>query len=166
MLYRENIAVCSEIHTKHINTLCGQNVELLNVKNGGTYSDHWAWKCVAVPRRKLTLSNSYAVLSLSCRCAGRAICSCTVLRRSKAVVRADWRCNGGSLGKISWNETVFELCVRVLCSAVCNVTSSEHNWIWYWRRRMLQRKTIGKVSLRHVLRRGNRVHGLIQCVFV
>ena len=29
---REIIAVCSEIHTKHINTLCGQNVELLNVK--------------------------------------------------------------------------------------------------------------------------------------
>ena len=26
------MAVCSEIHTKHINTLCGQNVELLNVK--------------------------------------------------------------------------------------------------------------------------------------
>ena len=32
MLYREIIAVCSEIHTIHINTLCGQNVELLNVK--------------------------------------------------------------------------------------------------------------------------------------
>jgi len=32
MLYREIIAVCSEIHTKHKNTLCGQNVELLNVK--------------------------------------------------------------------------------------------------------------------------------------
>ena len=32
MLYREIIAVCSEIHTKHINTLCGQNVELLNAK--------------------------------------------------------------------------------------------------------------------------------------
>ena len=28
MLYREKIAVCSQIHTKHINTLCGQNVEL------------------------------------------------------------------------------------------------------------------------------------------
>jgi hypothetical protein len=42
MLYREIIAVCSEIHTKHINTLCGQNVELLNVKPGGTYSSHWA----------------------------------------------------------------------------------------------------------------------------
>ena len=27
MLYREMIAVCSQIHTKHINTLCGQNVE-------------------------------------------------------------------------------------------------------------------------------------------
>jgi len=32
MLYRERIAVCSEIHTKHINKLCGQNVEMLNVK--------------------------------------------------------------------------------------------------------------------------------------
>ena len=32
MLYREIIAVCSQIHTKHINTLCGQNVELLDVK--------------------------------------------------------------------------------------------------------------------------------------
>ena len=32
MLYREIMAVCSEIHTKQINTVCGQNVELLNVK--------------------------------------------------------------------------------------------------------------------------------------
>ena len=44
MLYREIIAVCSEIHTKHINTLCGQNVEFVSVKPGGTYSDHWAFK--------------------------------------------------------------------------------------------------------------------------
>jgi hypothetical protein len=28
MLCREIIAVCSQIHTKHINTLCEQNVEL------------------------------------------------------------------------------------------------------------------------------------------
>jgi hypothetical protein len=32
MMYREIIAVCSQIHTELINTLCGQNVELLNVK--------------------------------------------------------------------------------------------------------------------------------------
>jgi len=32
MLYREINAVLSEIHTKHINTLCGQNVEFVNVK--------------------------------------------------------------------------------------------------------------------------------------
>jgi hypothetical protein len=32
MLYREIIAVCSQIHTKHTNTLCGQNVKLLSVK--------------------------------------------------------------------------------------------------------------------------------------
>jgi hypothetical protein len=42
MLYREIIAVCSEIHTKPIHTLCGQNVEFVNVKAGSTYSDHWA----------------------------------------------------------------------------------------------------------------------------
>jgi hypothetical protein len=32
MLCREIIALCSEIHTKHIHTRCGQNVEMLNVK--------------------------------------------------------------------------------------------------------------------------------------
>ena len=32
MFYREINAVCSQIHTKHINTLCVHNVELLNVK--------------------------------------------------------------------------------------------------------------------------------------
>jgi len=32
MLYREIIAVCSQIHTKHINAACGQNVQLLNFK--------------------------------------------------------------------------------------------------------------------------------------
>jgi hypothetical protein len=42
MLYREIIAVCSEIHTKHTNTLYGQNVELLKVKPGGMYSNHSA----------------------------------------------------------------------------------------------------------------------------
>ena len=32
MLYGEIIAVCSQIHTKHINTVYGQKVELLNGK--------------------------------------------------------------------------------------------------------------------------------------
>ena len=32
MLYSEIIAVCSQTHTKHIDTLCGQNVELFSVK--------------------------------------------------------------------------------------------------------------------------------------
>jgi len=38
------IAVCSEILKQHINTLCGQNVKLVNVKPDGTYSNHWALK--------------------------------------------------------------------------------------------------------------------------
>jgi hypothetical protein len=40
MLYNEIIAVCSEIHIKHINTLCGQDVEFVNAKLHGTYNDH------------------------------------------------------------------------------------------------------------------------------
>jgi hypothetical protein len=32
MLYREIIAVCSEIHTEHVNKLCGQTTEFVNVK--------------------------------------------------------------------------------------------------------------------------------------
>ena len=31
MLYREITTACSQIHTKHINTLCGLNVGLLSV---------------------------------------------------------------------------------------------------------------------------------------
>jgi len=36
MLRREIIAVCSQIHTKHINTVWVQNLELLNIKDCGT----------------------------------------------------------------------------------------------------------------------------------
>ena len=39
MLYSEIIAVCSQIHTKHINTMCGQNVELMNTEPGGYSSN-------------------------------------------------------------------------------------------------------------------------------
>jgi hypothetical protein len=35
MLYSEIIAVCSQIHIKHINTLRGQNAEMLNFTPGG-----------------------------------------------------------------------------------------------------------------------------------
>ena len=50
MLYREIIAVCSQIHTKHINTLCGQNVV--------TYI-----KIQSVPRSKHTPSLLYKPVS-------------------------------------------------------------------------------------------------------
>ena len=38
MTDREIIAICSDICK---NTRCGQNEELLDVKPGGTYSNHW-----------------------------------------------------------------------------------------------------------------------------
>ena len=46
MLYREIIAVCSEIHTKHINTLCGQNVEFFVVTAGRTYKYSKSWTSI------------------------------------------------------------------------------------------------------------------------
>jgi hypothetical protein len=44
ILFREIIGVLSENHTKPINTLCGQNAELLIIKAGGTYNYRWAIK--------------------------------------------------------------------------------------------------------------------------
>jgi len=38
------IVVCSGTHTKNINTMCGHDVEFLNVKPGGKYSNNWALK--------------------------------------------------------------------------------------------------------------------------
>jgi len=63
MMYREIIAVCSEIHIEHINMMCGQNVEFFNVTSGGIYSDHCALKvfsCVC-PLRK-TCANMWSTL--------------------------------------------------------------------------------------------------------
>jgi len=40
MLYREIIAVSSEIHIKSVNTLCGQNEEIFCVKPVGNYNNH------------------------------------------------------------------------------------------------------------------------------
>jgi hypothetical protein len=38
------MAVCSEIQSTTRKIRCGQNAEFLNVKRGGTHSDHWALK--------------------------------------------------------------------------------------------------------------------------
>jgi hypothetical protein len=40
MPFRETVAVYCGNHTEHTNTLCGQNVELFNVKADGAYSNH------------------------------------------------------------------------------------------------------------------------------
>jgi len=43
MLYREIMAVCFPIQTKHINTLCVQIVELLNVKLAVHIENTWLY---------------------------------------------------------------------------------------------------------------------------
>jgi hypothetical protein len=40
MLCTEVNAVCSETHTEHTDALYVQNIECLNVKRGGTCSNH------------------------------------------------------------------------------------------------------------------------------
>ena len=50
LMYRKVIAVCSDIYAKHINTLCGQNVELYI-------------KIQSVPRSKHTPSQLYKPVS-------------------------------------------------------------------------------------------------------
>jgi len=42
--YRAKVALCSEIHSKHIKSLCEQNVEILNVATVGAQSKHKALK--------------------------------------------------------------------------------------------------------------------------
>jgi hypothetical protein len=40
MLYKGILAVHSETDKKHVNTLCGQNADILSVKASDTDSDH------------------------------------------------------------------------------------------------------------------------------
>jgi hypothetical protein len=57
MLYREIIDMFSQTHTKHANTLCGQNVECLNVKADGVYSNHRALQGRRVNTRCIAQNN-------------------------------------------------------------------------------------------------------------
>jgi hypothetical protein len=44
MLYKEIVALCSEIQKKHRNPLGGSTVEFCDVKLCGTQSNLWGWK--------------------------------------------------------------------------------------------------------------------------
>ena len=74
MLYREIIAVCSQIHTKHTNTVCGQNVELLNVKLAVHIVTTWLWR---VSRHRLTFSQ--ATVNCPCPVPDTCLCTCVYL---------------------------------------------------------------------------------------
>jgi hypothetical protein len=63
-MYRKIIAVCAQIHTKHINILCGQNEELLNVKPGGARWVHWTPRYEHVRRSRVTVSSFLNVSSI------------------------------------------------------------------------------------------------------
>jgi hypothetical protein len=75
MLYREIVDVCSQIHTKHINALCGQNVEFLDIKVGGIYSGHWVLEnqltnvCLAFMGLPDNVVTYFSISPYSVRCA-------------------------------------------------------------------------------------------------
>ena len=60
MLYREIMAVCSEIHTKHTNKLCELNVDFLRVKLCSTGSNYFVTKSLY----KKTLHCAHVVVPL------------------------------------------------------------------------------------------------------
>jgi len=59
MLYREIIAVCSEIQTKHTKAAVRQKVGIFNVKPGGTHSDHCAEHIVTASMQSVNNTNVY-----------------------------------------------------------------------------------------------------------
>jgi hypothetical protein len=83
MLFRETVAVYCENQMKHINTVCGQNVRVLNVTAGGTYAYNYQstledkinnpcsrnmfWPGLAYDCRTLSLQKSFLFLNTDAR---------------------------------------------------------------------------------------------------
>ena len=91
MLCREIIAVCSQIHTKNTNALCGQNLEFLHVKPVGTYSNHWTlkgpdphrynWPCFLTTHSRLSVHSHPGRSGASHRHIAAAVCGIASARR-------------------------------------------------------------------------------------
>ena len=61
MLYREIISVCSDIHTEHVNTLCGQNVEFVKATACGFNQLTHLWPLKGLSTHKVTGSESAVI---------------------------------------------------------------------------------------------------------
>ena len=66
MLYREIIALCCGIHTEHVNTLCGQNVELWDVQTNGVHSTHKTLRFNIIPAVVIVIRCLLLPLQPSC----------------------------------------------------------------------------------------------------
>lgn len=68
MLNRDSIAACFEIHTKHINPLCGQNVEFLNVKSCDAQNNHWTLMGLGLSQSEQPYGTKYnGIFIIDCR---------------------------------------------------------------------------------------------------
>jgi hypothetical protein len=108
MLYREIMAVCSEIHTKHINTVCGQNVDLLNVKllllvNSSGVTGGWTQRPVILNTLTDCICNSHVTYQQHSLSPFHPVSS-------------------------SWYSTVFNNIVRCWCTVCCFIDCAVH-WL-------------------------------------
>jgi hypothetical protein len=118
MLYREIMAVCSHIHTKHINTLRGQNVELLKVM----YSNHWAFpnrhhawipSCLAARHTRITTQqfvNILHALQIQQLTSNQSSCVCD----TKLPVEEGLKFNAVQMT----HPTVFTICIKTLLTVL------------------------------------------------
>ena len=65
MQYKTKVAVCSQIHTKHINTQCGQNVELLNVTLAGHLVTTGLYMCAGSDCSGYTVFRLHTAMTLA-----------------------------------------------------------------------------------------------------
>ena len=145
MLYREIIAVCSEIHTKHINTLCGQNVELLNVKLVVHILSTGVYKLKCCLKFSWVGSTSFGMWLIGCRMVGSLKCKHRCLRLHGSTSCGD--CNSFNLHvEVCYNQRKM-LRTRIEPNALCSqplelesvwrasstfVTNNEHSKNSFW----------------------------------
>ena len=148
MLYSEIIAVCSQIHTKHVNTLCGQNVELLNVKlavhkiRSGSMPVTLTLRsksCAIWGRTNTWIvccnpTRSMCVCAFVCACVSVFVLSCVdidlVLCRSpfqSVLPVLCWKRPEDVIRKEEWGEFTLDVnCPKVLIYCVCFLGESAH----------------------------------------
>jgi hypothetical protein len=128
MLYSEIIAVCSQIHTKYANTLCGQNVEFYSIKRDVTQSNHRVLNrnCVytVLPRTPWRRCDYLKKILDRCllgseihfshaRCFDKLMYFATIVQWKMAVSGSEKSSQGGLRGVDTWRGKIPRPCLNI-----------------------------------------------------